>query len=241
MDRGIYFATKVLKMKILDAHTHLDYITQKYRRDVDGCICCATREDDWQNIVDLMNDDNRVYGAFGVHPWFVDSIVCDFDKQLEELLNQNPNYMVGEIGLDKYKPDMKRQVEIFITQFNIAVKLKRTVSLHCVGAWDKVFYILKQYKKSELPMIIVHAFNENDDVLGNLSKYENMYFSLSKNSINGGKCRIEQIPQNRILVESDGKKDVVLFKIIDTISYIKNEPNMANIIYENTQRILKNG
>ncbi len=226
-------------MKIIDAHTHVDYITPEFQSGVDGCICCTTIEAEWNKLVEIMNNDNRVYGAFGVHPWFVDTSKSDFDVRLKNLLERNSNYMIGEIGLDKYKPNMEKQIDFFIKQFNLAVQLKRPMFLHCVGAWDKILHIFKQYK--DLPIIVLHAFNGNENVLNNLLKYQKMYFSFDKNAVYDRNQRIHQIPLNKILIESDGKKDVNLIKIIDEISKIKNESNMVDIIYDNTQRILKNG
>jgi TatD DNase family protein len=224
-------------MKIIDAHTHIDFISP----NVDGAICCATKESDWQKIIGLTKTDNRVYGAFGVHPWFIDNIQNDFESRLEELLNVDAKYMVGEIGLDKYKPDMDKQINIFIKQFNIAIKLKRIVCLHCVGAWDKILHILKTYKKSLLPTIIVHAFDENEDILQKLLKYENIVFSISKNAVYDRNYRIARIPNDKILVETDGDKNVSLECVINEISKIKNESNMWEIIYNNTKRVLQNG
>ncbi len=228
-------------MKIIDAHTHIDYITSDFQPDVVGCICCATMESDWEKVIDLMNKNNCVYGAFGVHPWFVNSVSDGFNVRLESLLNTNSCYMVGEIGIDKYKPDMDKQIDFFTKQFDIAVKLKRTVCLHCVGAWDKILHIFKQYKKEDLPIIIIHGFNENEDILKGLLQYKNIFFSVGENCVYGKNCRIEQIPSNHILIETDGKKDVILSNLVDVITKIKNESNMPDIIYRNTQRILNNG
>jgi len=225
-------------MKIIDAHTHTDYITHDFQTDVVGCVCCATKESEWQQIVDLMQTDNRVYGAFGIHPWFVDDVKDGFDLRLKQVLNANSNYMVGEIGLDKYKPNMEKQMDVFVKQFNIAVELKRVVSLHCVGSWDKILHVLKQYKNKELPKMVMHNFNENEKILAQLLRYENMYFSLSKNAVYSKNCRIEQIPNNKILLETDAKKDCVLKDIILKISNIKNNENMPNIIYDNTKQVL---
>ena len=241
MDGRTYIATKVLKMKILDAHTHIDYITHEHQTNVVGCICCATAEDDWQKIINLMTRDNGVYGAFGVHPWFINSFNNGLIKRLSDLLETDANYMVGEIGLDKYKPDMEKQIDVFMAQFDVAIKLKRSVFLHCVGAWDKFFHVLKQYKESDLPTIVIHGFNSNENILTRLLQYKNIYFSLSKNYVYGRNNRIEQIPSNRILVETDGKKEVVLSNLIDKISDIKNEFYICDIIYNNTQKVLKNG
>lgn len=229
---------KGFNMKIIDAHTHIDYITPDFQSDVVGCICCTTNEAEWGDLADLVCRDNRVYGAFGVHPWFVSSVVDGFDTRLENLLKANPQYMVGEIGLDKYKPDIEKQIDVFVKQFDTAIKLKRIVFLHCVGAWDKILHILKQYK--DLPIIVAHDFNGNNDIVQNLLRYENVYFSFGKNALYGKNSRIEQIPLDKILFESDGKKDILLKDIVEQISKIKNEKDISEIIYNNTKRILEN-
>ncbi len=225
-------------MKIIDSHTHIDYITCDLQPEVVGCVCCAVVESDWNNIVDLVKQDKRVYGAFGVHPWFVESLKDGFDIRLENLLKTDSDYMVGEIGLDKHKPNMEKQVEVFMTQLDIAVKLKRTVFLHCVGAWDKILHILKQYKQNELPMLVVHNFDENDMILKQLLKYENVFFSISKNVVYDINYRIEQIPINRILIETDAKKDVLLKDVLIRIITIKNDDGVPEIIYNNTLKVL---
>lgn len=229
-------------MKIIDAHSHIDYITHKLQPDVVGAVCCTTDESQWPVLVDMMNLDKNIYGAFGVHPWFVDTVSDDFDNRLEQLLNSDSNYMIGEIGLDKYKPDMEKQMVVFIKQFDLAVKLKRTVFLHCVGVWDKILHILKQYKKSELPIVVAHAFKANEDILQQLLKTNNIMFSFNKIDMRGENCCIEQIPNNRILVESDGKNYSDLAKLVQQIEDVKNDNNMLDIIYNNTKKvIIQNG
>ncbi len=229
-------------MKIIDAHSHIDYITHQYQNDVVGTVCCTIDEFQWDILIDMISHSDKIYGAFGVHPWRVNFVDLDFDLRLESLLKTNRDFMVGEIGLDKNKPDMDKQIDVFVRQFDIAVKLKRSVFIHCVGAWDKILHILKQYNKSDLPIIVFHAFNASDDILKHLlMHYDNVYFSYGKNAIYGKNCRIAQIPIDKILVESDGNRDVVLCDIVNKISEIKNDVNASSVIYDNTQKVIKNG
>jgi len=221
-------------MKIIDAHSHIDYVTHKFQDDVVGTICCATKESEWAKLGEMMREDKNVYGAFGIHPWFVDSVQDCFDKRLENLLKTNHGYMVGEIGLDKYKPDMDKQLDVFQKQFDIAIRLKRTMFLHCVGVWDKILHILKQYKQFELPIIVLHDFNSNDDILDKLLEYKNIFFSLGKNALYDRFCRIDKIPKNRILIETDADKNIILKNTIDKIS--QNESD----VYNNTLKVLNN-
>jgi TatD DNase family protein len=228
-------------MKIIDAHSHIDYITHKQQNCVVGTICCTNDESQWATLTDMIKSDKNIYGAFGVHPWFVNDALDGFEIRLEQLLKNNSDYMVGEIGLDKYKPYMDKQIDIFTKQFDLAVKLKRVVFLHCVGAWDKILHVLKQYKESELPIIVAHAFNGNNDILQKLLQYNNIMFSFNKIDKRGGFYCIEQIPNDRILVESDGKPNSDLVWLVQLITDIKKSVNMSDIIYDNTQRVIKNG
>lgn len=230
------------EMKIIDAHSHIDYITHRYQVDVVGTVCCTVDEFQWDILEDMVSHSNKIYAAFGIHPWRANFVDAGFDMRLESLLKTNRNFMVGEIGLDKNKPDMDKQIDVFIKQFEVAVRLKRSVFIHCVGAWDKILHILKQYKKSDLPIIVFHAFNASDDILNYLLMlYENVMFSFGKNALYGKNCRIQQIPIDKILVESDENRDVILKDIVDKIAVIKNNTNASDIIYDNTQRVLKNG
>ena len=227
-------------MKIIDAHSHIDYITHDFQSDVVGTICCAKNESEWSLLMNMEKSDNHIYPAFGIHPWFIDLITDGFEKRLTDLLETNKSFMVGEIGLDKYHPNMDKQIDVFIKQLEIAIKLKRTVFLHCVGAWDKILHILKQYKKSELPIIVAHAFNGNKEICDKLLNNYNIYFSFNKIDKSHVLHRIEQIDNDKILVETDGKQNIILHDAINQIASIKHNDNMSDIIYNNTQRILKN-
>lgn len=224
-------------MKIIDAHSHLDYISHNFQSDVVGTVCCATKESEWEILVKNISMDQNLYGAFGIHPWFVDTVKDGFDTRLYDLLLMDDSWMVGEIGLDKYKPDMDKQIEVFTKQLDVAVKLHRTVFLHCVCAWDKILHILKQYKLSELPIIVAHDFNGSNEIMDNLIKNYNVFFSFKKPDLE----RIQKTPTDKLLIETDAKKEVVLRDLVDKISDIKKENNAGTIIYENTLKVLQNG
>lgn len=225
-------------MKIIDAHTHFDYLMHEMQPGVDGAICCAVSESDWQSMVGLIDHNTNIYGAFGIHPWAVAGVKDGFDKRLYDLLKNNSDFMVGEIGLDKYKPNMENQIDVFVKQLNIAIELQRQLSLHCVGAWDKILHILKSCKN--LPNILVHDFNDSIDIMNNLLKHYDVFFSYHKIDKPFDLYRIEQTPIDRILVESDAKNDVILQDVITTIGCIKNESNICDKIYQNTKRFLNN-
>lgn len=224
-------------MKIIDAHSHINYISCDLQPDVVGVICCANNQNDWTKLIDITHDNNNVYGAFGIHPWTVQDVTHRFESELRDLLKTNNRFMIGEIGLDKYMPNMDKQIEVFEKQLRIAVDFNRPVFLHCVGAWDKILHIFKSYRN--LPLVIAHSFNDSVQILNNLVQNYNVMFSYHKIDKSHDFNRIQQTPVDKILVESDAKDDVLLKDIVDIIANIKNQPKMADIIYENTKKVLQ--
>lgn len=89
----------------------------------------------------------RVYGGFGIHPWYVAPQLQDNHASLVDLesyLRRHPKAIVGEIGLDALRgpPLEEVQVPIFIAQLRMAAKFNRPVSVHCVRAYPVLQRIL---------------------------------------------------------------------------------------------------
>ena len=215
-------------------------MTHKYQANVESVICCSVGEDDWKKLINIMNSDKNVFGAFGIHPWVIESVKDGWENRLYDLLNTNRDFMVGEIGLDKYKPNMEKQISVFTKQLEIAIQLKRNVFIHCVGAWDKIFHILKQYQRNKLPLMIAHGFNGSDEILHKLLNNYNVMFSFSEIDKDLDSSRIQEIDENKILVETDGKSNNNLSELIDKIANVKNNNDISNIIYNNTKQVLQN-
>ena len=174
----------------------------------------------------------NVFAAIGVHPWFVGELGTGWDVQMCELLVQNPGLMIGEIGLDKHKPDMDTQINVFSCQMDLAVELGRGVHVHCVGAWDKMFAVLKKYKSLHLPFMLFHRFSGNAVDVARLIADYNAYFSFS-----GVGRVIADVPRDRILVETDSNNPAGIVHVAEQIAAIYPDCDF----YENTIGMLKNG
>ena len=215
--------------KYIDAHCHL--FDEKLPNNI-GAIVNSTRPSEWRDVIAVADKNPNVFVAIGVHPWFVGELGAGRDAQMCEFLEQNPGLTIGEIGLDRYRPDMDTQMNVFARQMDLAVKLGRGVHVHCVGAWDKMFSVLKKYKSQQPPFILFHRFSGNAmDVTRLIADY-NAYFSFS-----GAQRIIADVQRDRILVETDSNNPMGIVRVAEQIAAICPDCDF----YENTMEMLKNG
>lgn len=227
-------------MKYIDAHCHLesDILPANIALAITNSAC----QSDWGRVIESLHASG-VYGAIGVHPWYVSDLTMDWREQMRKLLVLHPNLMVGEIGLDKYKPNMTTQIDIFKQQLEIASTLGRVAHIHCVGAWDKVLAALKTYTP---PAIVLHGFDASPDVMTQLLRY-NSYFSFGTSVCNPLRRRVHNAlcacPQNRILSESDSQNLTDVVTVVHQMSAFLSVPlaELKKTIYNNVTELLKNG
>ncbi len=223
-------AYDIVMQKYFDAHCHLN------NADIPQNIAVinnATKISEWARTVELATAHPRIFGAIGVHPWYISDLPNDWDAQLRNLLIANPNIMVGEIGLDKYYPNMDIQSDIFSRQLEIAGELARGVHVHCVGAWDKLLHILKKHKSKLPPFILFHRYSGNPTDIARLANEYNAYFSYC----DVRSKTIAYTPHDRILIETDSDNPANIIAIDEQMSKICNNCDF----YENTIRMLKHG
>lgn len=238
-----------------DAHLHLTdkrinaekVIASAKLKGVDGFLSCSAKPDEWQELKALTKSHPEVVGFFGVHPWYVNDISSSWQDELESLLKENPKAGVGEIGLDKAKPDYDKQKKVFIRQLALAVKYRRVTTIHSVKAHEDLLTILKQYKKS-LPPLVLHSYSAPLSFIKPLEEL-GCYFSISpfilKKSEKAAAEILLSIPKDRLLIETDapdGLKSpellsgfVMLLANIMGWGYIKLE----NTVTANIERLLK--
>jgi TatD DNase family protein len=219
--------------KYIDAHCHTGQTST-----VDAIVNAATILD-WGRVVELSKAG--MYGAVGVHPWYLNDLPDNWYAILREMLIQNPELHVGEIGLDKHKPDMDLQISVFERQLNLAHQFNRGVVLHCVGKWDVVLQILKMFRNKLPRFILAHGYTGPIPQMQKFADEYNMYFSYGPRDIRNS-SRILATPLGRILAETDSDNPLGVINIVNKIADILNvdRDEMADIIYNNTIRMLKN-
>lgn len=208
-----------------DAHCHLQNATnpdmainQARAHGVGKIVCAATHPDDWHSVCNIVSQHHDIHGTVGIHPWHATNIVPMWRDKMIQILIQNPKLQIGEIGLDKYHPNMDTQIDIMCAQMKIAADLKRGVWIHCVGAWDKILKILKDQRNNRPPYTVFHKFNGDVGIIERLINEYNAYFSFANNP---KPQTIAAIPIERILTESDSDTPT---------DVVQNAQNIANIL-----------
>jgi TatD DNase family protein len=190
---------------MFDSHCHLqdkriagriaDVIADAARAGVRRMLCCGSAEGDWAGVARIgAGYPAAVSCAYGVHPWYINRVGDDWDKELEGYLARDPLAAVGEIGLDN-AVDVRNdetQAKIFIRQLEIARQYSRPVSIHCRKAWGSLLSILKDM--GGLPAGgAIHSYSGPPDLVGELEKL-GCYISFS-GSIFAGRPQGSPLPE----------------------------------------------
>ena len=161
-------------MTYIDAHCHLlkeSEFQNAHLVGVEQILVNAARPSEWDKVESLTD----VIPSIGIHPWYVGDAKGDWAGEMEKRLMANPALQVGEIGLDKLKPDFTRQKQVFLTQLKLAQKYNRVASIHCVRAWGEMMPLLRPFKKDT--KMLFHGFSGDKIVIGFLADSIS-YFSV---------------------------------------------------------------
>lgn len=239
-------------IKYIDAHCHLinnanlsGVLSNAKSMHVIQAINNAAIFSDWDNVIEISEKFPDIVGTIGIHPWYISDVPNNWSDIMQNLLLQNPQIQVGEIGLDKKHPDTDKQINFFVQQLQIAHNLGRGISVHIIGMWDKLFEIFKLYENKLPKYIILHSYNGPVQSMDKMAEKYNLYFSFSpRNQTSKTFAQyLKELPLTRILVESDADNPDLVINVVDAMAKILNLEHeiLADIIYNNTKRILNNG
>ncbi|MDO4997578.1 MAG: TatD family hydrolase [Neisseria sp.] len=174
-------------------------------------IVPTTSPADWQAVSDLAKrpiDGEQIHFALGVHPWFVNDLPDNWLSQLTDLLQQYPQALIGEIGLDYRKAqnhsEKQEQQHICRLQLQLAKTLNRPVILHNVAANADLLALVKTEKPTAGG--IVHAFSGS---LEEAKQWLKLGFFIGIGSLllnpNAKKVRLaaQHLPLESLLLETD--------------------------------------
>jgi TatD DNase family protein len=223
---------------LFDAHCHMqderlgtmlpDVLARAAQQQVTAMMCCATQENDWEQVLALGCIHNELRVSLGVHPWYAATITDGWQSRLCAHLFKNPCTAVGEIGLD-FALDAsshEQQESIFIEQLKIAREYNRPVSLHCCRAFGRLAEILSR-EGGVIQGGMLHSYSGSADmvpVFEKLGLYISFSGSITYTEHKRTRAAAAVVSLHRLLIETDSP-DICPAEV--TGKY--NEP--ANLIY----------
>jgi len=111
--------------------------------------------------------------SISLHPWDINQ---EFEiEQLNSFATHPLCIAIGETGLDKLRPNLSLQEDIFRAHIRIAKQVQKPLIIHCVKAYDQCLSILEQegFKHG----VLFHGFNKHPNLASQLIK-KGFYISL---------------------------------------------------------------
>lgn len=178
---------------MIDAHFHLDKSMQELmiRHKINGIVNVANKKQ-YEEVIAFKKQYEDIAISVGIHPWDVEQVLL---SEMEELFEKSD--AIGEIGLDCVwcKCDFKHQYEVFEKQLQIAQQLNKPVIIHMMGYEQEVLTLIRKYSNRYLIHWVKPHFLLTEFIkLG-------CYFSVAYDY---DEEVIKQIPNDKLLVESDG-------------------------------------
>lgn len=211
-------------LRFYDAHNHLqderfagrqaELLLACARAGVAGMVVNGSCEADWPQVRALAEESSgdarelspHIIPSFGYHPWYLQERTADWQKQLASLLDEIPSG-VGEIGLDRWKPDLAYdgQEEVFVAQLRLAAERNLPVSIHCLEAWGRMFELLKSGPRPACGFLL-HSYGGSKEMVKPFADL-GAYFSLPGYYAHERKSRqraaFRHVPPERLLIETD--------------------------------------
>lgn len=175
-------------VEFIDSHCHIEYIFERFKHrgtfeafcskhgpyphNFAGCItvfCDPASFSSFGIWPDLLKE-NKVFGAFGIHPHNAKYYTDAMEEKIVEALAHPKAVAWGEMGLDyaKHSPDeYALQKNVFERQLRRGVSLGKPLVIHCRDAEDDVIECMGQIVPREWK-IHLHCYTGS---MGNLQKF----------------------------------------------------------------------
>ncbi len=204
-------------MQFFDTHAHigliyedpieqLRVIQEAKQAQVTRIVSICNSLHDFSQVYPMLKTASSVYHAIGVSPSEVTNPGKNWIQTIEDGLKQPNVVALGEIGLDYFRKfgDKRSQIELFITQLELANKANVPVIIHNRDAGKDILDILAE----RLPEAggVLHCYSE-DAEYARIALDLNLYFSFAGNLTYRNARNLHEtvlsLPLDRILVESE--------------------------------------
>jgi len=216
---------------------------------VTGFVCCATREADWDRVLELAGREPGVVPMLGLHPWFVAEAAEGWLARLGNLLG-SARAGLGEVGLDGAagRPGMALQEACCRAQLHLAVERDLPVSIHCVRAWARLIALLRE---TGVPRAgaVVHAFAGSAEVareLAGLGLHLAFNGAVGRPGARRGPAALARLAPERLLLETDAPfgpgpdcQPADLVQVTEAAARIRGVPpaTLARAVQDNALRL----
>ncbi|MBB5218775.1 TatD DNase family protein [Treponema rectale] len=206
-------------MQFFDTHAHIGLIydspieqfrviQQAKSAGVTRIVSINNSLHDFKKEYTVLKAKAGIYHAVGVGPSEVTNPGADWIKTIEESVKLPNVVAIGETGLDYCKQygDKRSQIELFITQLELAQKHNLPVIIHNREAGQDIFDILKD----RIPEkgAIFHCYSEDGAYAKKcLDAGLNVYFSFAGNLTYRNARNLHEtvlsVPTDRMLLETE--------------------------------------
>ncbi|HMP90614.1 MAG TPA: TatD family hydrolase [Kiritimatiellia bacterium] len=235
--------------ELFDAHNHLhderfgthaaNILDQAKSVGVKRMVVNGSCEEDWPEVARLAAGNSIVIPSYGLHPWYHHQRGPCWLDHLRDYL-RNPEAGVGEIGLDRWKQDLpyEEQEDVFLAQWELARKLNRPASLHCLKAWGHLLELLQQHPGPECGFLL-HSYGGPVEMIPAFVKL-GAYFSFPGYYMHERKEKqqntFKAVPADRLLIETDAPDQLLpksynLYPLVDSDGNPLNHPANLAAIY----------
>ena len=200
---------------MIDTHSHInmieglsldEIIKNAFDHGIDKIIVPSAYPADMENIMDLVNKYDNVYGMLGIHPSEVKSWDDSFIEKIKNYAKNSKIAAIGEIGLDYYwdKSFNDLQKEVFIKQIKLANELNLPIDIHDREAHKDTYDIIQEHNNGS--KVIMHCFSGSVEFARECVK-AGFYLGIGgvvtfKNAVKMKEVA-KDIPLERILLETD--------------------------------------
>ena len=159
-----------------------------------------------KKAIELSKKYNECYAVIGIHPSDVGKCEVEDIEKLYKNLNNCKIVAIGEIGLDYYwvKDNKEEQKKLFISQIDLANKLKLPIVVHSRDASLDTYLTLKEHPAKYGTLL--HCFSPTEDLVRLV--VENNYMVAFGGNITYNRAKsfqkyMDMIPATQIVIETD--------------------------------------
>ena len=232
----------------IDTHAHLFYpnfegeldeiISRAKENAIEYILVPATDIKTSEQVIDLTEKYEIVYGAVGVHPHDTKNWDSSFIPKIEKLAKNKKIVAIGEIGLDYYYDfsPKEKQIEAFKAQIDLALELDLPVIIHNRDSDEDMMEIIRSYCGSGLKGQF-HCFNGS---LQDAMELVGMNFMISFTGnitfkkADGLRNILQHIPPENLLLETDSP-----FMTPEPHRGKRNEPSYVKFVAEKIAELHK--